>query len=85
MHFFIVIILKIDNINDKINFTNLYELIKKDYQYNSDFENYLESIGYKYVCLENCYEYKLHTYNNNYMCVGSYKMYIQNYFDFMQE
>ena len=30
-------------------------------------------------------EYNSHnTYNNNYMCIGSYKIYIQNYFDFMQ-
>lgn len=74
----------IKNINDYINFKNLYNYIKTFYNSDFDFEKYLESIGYKYICLENCYKYKLHTYNNNYMYIGSYNIYIQNYFDFMQ-
>ena len=74
----------INSLNDYINFKNLYNYIKLNYDNNYDFENFLENLGYKYVCLENCYSYKLHTYNNNYMCIGSYKIYMLNYFDFMQ-
>lgn len=74
----------INNINNYINFSNLYKMIEKEYNNNSEFENFLENIGYKYICLENCYKYNLHVCDSGYMHIGSYKIYIQNYFDFME-
>lgn len=74
----------INNINDYINFSDLYKMIENEYNNNNDFENFLKNIGYKYICLENCYKYKLHTYNSNYMYIESYKIYMQNYFDFLE-
>lgn len=73
-----------NKINDFINFSNLYNYIKTFFDYNSDFEKWLESLGYKYICLQNCYDAGKHQTLGNKMYIEKYSIYIQNYFDFMQ-
>lgn len=73
-----------NKINEYINFSNLYNYTKTFFNSESDFEKWLENLGYKYVCLENCYNAGKHEIKENKMFIGSYNIYIQNYFDFMQ-